>query len=143
MATFNKVDNWVLEMGRGANLNTDTFVLYLCTNANVPVQATTTGRTTGITNSTGGYAETDIQNTWTEASGTGTLNVGGAGNDVVYTATGAGFGPFQHAVIMDDTLTTPVADPVVCWHDYGSTITLVAAGETFTWNSDGTLFTIS
>jgi hypothetical protein len=54
--------------------------------------------------------------------------------DVVITATAGGIGPFRYAVIYNDTSAT---DLLVCYFDYGSSITL-AAGETLTVDFDGT-----
>lgn len=55
--------------------------------------------------------------------------------DVVFTATGA-VGPFEWAVLYNDTPTSP-ADPLILFWDYGSAISL-ATGETFTWDADPT-----
>lgn len=55
--------------------------------------------------------------------------------DVVFTASGS-MGPFRYTVFYNDTPTSP-ADPLIMYHDYGSSITL-ASGETFTWDADAT-----
>ena len=60
--------------------------------------------------------------------------------DVTFTAT-TGFGPFRYAVMCNDTPTSP-ADPLICYWDYGSSITL-AAGETFTVDLGSTILTIA
>jgi hypothetical protein len=60
--------------------------------------------------------------------------------DLTLTATGS-VGPFRYVVIYDDTPTSP-ADPLVCWYDYGSSITL-ANGETFVIDFGANLFTLS
>ena len=52
--------------------------------------------------------------------------------DVVFTATGS-MGPFQYAVLYDDTATN---DELIGWWDYGSPVTLAAA-DTFTVDFDG------
>lgn len=63
--------------------------------------------------------------------------------DKVFTASGGSIGPFRYAVIYDDTTSSP-AKPLLCWFDYGSSITL-ADTETFTVDFDGTngLYTLS
>lgn len=55
--------------------------------------------------------------------------------DVVFTASGS-VGPFRYTVFYNDTPTSP-ADPLILYHDYGSSITL-ASGETFTWDASAT-----
>jgi hypothetical protein len=82
----------------------------------------------------------DVQNDWAEAGGTATLT----GVDVVWTGTGAGpaaFGPLQYIPLYNDTPTSP-ADPLVCWWDYGSSIT-VNTGETFTVDFGANIFTLA
>ena len=64
----------------------------------------------------------------------GTVKV--AGGDVVFTAAGGTIGPFQYAVLYDDTPTSP-ADPLVAWWAYTSSVTL-NSGETFTVDFDAT-----
>jgi hypothetical protein len=70
------------------------------------------------------YAAADITNGWSESSGTGTMTA----TDVVITAQGGTVGPFRYVVIYNDT---HASDALMCWWDYGSSITL-ADGETFT-----------
>lgn len=53
--------------------------------------------------------------------------------DVVFTATAGGFGPFRYAVLYNNTATN---DELIGWWDYGSSITLVNSGETFTVDMD-------
>ena len=54
--------------------------------------------------------------------------------DVTITASGGAIGPFRYAVVYNDTAAT---DELICWHDYGSSISL-NSGETFTWDADAT-----
>ena len=62
--------------------------------------------------------------------------------DLVLTASGA-VGPFRYVVVYNDTPTSP-ADPLICWYDHGSSISL-ASGDTFTidWDSAQGVLTIS
>lgn len=53
--------------------------------------------------------------------------------DLVLTASGA-VGPFRYVGVYNDTAAT---DPLICWYDYGSSISL-ANGETLTVDFDGT-----
>jgi len=76
---------------------------------------------------TGGYTAGGNTTTITESTTSGTAKI--VGSNVVFTATGA-LGPFQYAVMYNDTQTVP-AKPLVCWWDYGSSITM-ANTETLT-----------
>ena len=62
--------------------------------------------------------------------------------DVVFTASGGTIGPFQYAVLYNDTPTSP-ADPLIGWWDYGSARTL-QSGESFTvdFNASTGVFTL-
>jgi hypothetical protein len=55
-------------------------------------------------------------------------------NDALITATAGGIGPFRYVIIYNDTSAT---DLLIAYYDYGSSITLVNADETFTINCDG------
>lgn len=56
------------------------------------------------------------------------------GNDLVFTAT-TGFGPFQYAVLYNNTAGSAAARPLIGWWSYGSAVTLLAL-ETFTVDLD-------
>ena len=58
----------------------------------------------------------------------GTVDVTTAAT-VVWNATGS-VGPFQYVVCYNDTPASPL-DPLICWWDYGSGVTL-SNGESFT-----------
>jgi len=135
MAAYNKFQDFVEQLGLGQhNLNTDTLKVYLSNHQ--PLAADTViGDIAEITAQNGYPAGgTDIQNVWSEAAGTGTL----AGTDVVFTGTGD-FGPFQFAVIYNDT---NASDRLVCWWDYGSAITIHDT-ETFTVDFAAAILTIA
>jgi hypothetical protein len=136
MAVYNKFEDFVEALGLGEhNLNTDTLKVYL-SNATPSASADADKADLAeITNENGYTAPVDIQNVWSEASGTGTL----AATDVVVTASGGTVGPFRYAVIYNDTHST---DGLVCWWDYGSSITL-QDGETFTVDFGASVFTIA
>lgn len=61
------------------------------------------------------------------------------GTDVVWTASGGTIGPFRYTIAYNDTPTSP-ADPLICYWDYGSSITL-QDGETFTTDFGANVFT--
>jgi hypothetical protein len=133
MATYNKIEAWVGVLG--ANLNTDTFKVYL-TNATPSASADSLKADLAeITNENGYTAPVDITNSFSEAGGTGTM----LAVDVVITASGGTVGPFRYAVIYDDTL---AGDPLMCWVDYGSSITLQDT-DSFTVDFGASLNTVT
>jgi hypothetical protein len=134
MATYNKFNAWAENMVEAANLGTDQFVVAL-TNT-LPVA--TNSVLADITQIT--YTNLSSRNiTTTSASQTsGTFSLVLA--DLTLTASGA-VPTFRYVVIYDDTVTSP-ADPLVCWFDYGSSITM-ASGETFTLDFGANLFTLT
>jgi hypothetical protein len=124
MASYNKFESFVHVLGLGDHhLDTDTFNLYVTNNAPSASADDVKADLAGATEENG-YAAADITNTWAEASGTGTMGA----TDVVITASGGTVGPFRYVVIYNDT---HASDALMCWWDYGSSITL-ADGETFT-----------
>lgn len=118
MATYNKFQDFVEALCLGEhNLNTDTLKVYL-SNA-VPSASADADKTdlAEIANGNGYAAPVDIQNAMSESGGTATVTA----VDVTITASGGSVGPFQYAVIYNDTHAT---DGLVCWYDYGSALTL-------------------
>jgi len=136
MASFNKFQGFVGYLGLGAlNLNTDTLKVYLTNNAPSASGDDVLTDLEGIT-AEHGYTAADTTNTYSEASGTGTLGA----TDVLWTASGGSFGPFRYVVLYDDT---HASDVLIGWWDYGSSIT-VNTGETMTVDFDaGGILTIS
>lgn len=138
MATATKFEGFVGYLGLAAvNLNTDLFEVYL-TNATPSASADDVKADLAeITNENGYTAPVDITNTYSEASGTGTM----VAVDVVITASGGTVGPFRYAAIFDDTVASPVVDPLMCVYDYGSALTL-QDGESFTVDFGATFATL-
>jgi hypothetical protein len=145
MAAYVKIADWVENMVENADLESDTFKVAL-SNTNPTAEAPTapTGDGDGIlanvTEVTGGMsagARTLTKVTSTQTGGTYKFDF----NDLVMTAT-ASVGPFRWVYIYDDTVTSP-ADPLVCYFDYGSSITLLNTETlTITFNASG-LFTVA
>jgi hypothetical protein len=77
---------------------------------------------------------TDVQNDVTEVAGVMSCT----GVDVVWTASGAGFGPFRYVVLYNDT---HASDALIGYWDYGAAITLTAP-EPFTTDFGSSLFTL-
>lgn len=136
MATYNKFQAWPDAMVESANLATDVFTVAL-TNT-LPVA--TNSVLTDITQITYTNLSSRVITTTSSSQTSGTYRLILA--DLTLTATGA-VGPFRYVVIYDDTPTSP-ADPLVCWYDYGSAVTM-ASGDTFVIDFDGTngLFSIT
>ena len=136
MAAFNKFDCAVGDIGLKLHqLNTDTLKVYL-TNA-TPVVGNTVYNTPADLATSGGYTAggQDVTNTWTQAGGLWTLAIGA---DLVWTGSGAGFGPFRYAVLYNDTA---AAKNLIGWWDYLSSIS-VLLNETFTFDMTTSLFTL-
>lgn len=140
MATYNKFQQFVEDLGKGVHqlhAAGHTLKVYL-TNATPDAAANAVKADLAeITNENGYTAPEDIANDYTESGGTGTLT----GTDVIISASGGTVGPFRYAVIYNDTPTSPV-DPLVCWWDYGSSITL-QDGESFTVDFGASILTIA
>ena len=134
MATFNKFNAFVEHLAEGVhNLQSHTLKVMLTNTAPVAtnsVRADLTEIAAGNGYTAGGTAASVTSSAQT--SGTYKLVLG----DVVFTASGGSIGPFRYAVLYNDTPTSP-ADPLICWWDYGSALTL-ANGETFNWDADPT-----
>ncbi len=140
MATYNKFQQFAEDLGKGVHqlhAAGHTLKAYL-TNA-TPDAALDAVKAdlAEITNENGYTAPVDIQNDYTESGGTGTLT----GVDIEITASGGTVGPFRYVAIYNDDPTSP-ADPLVCWWDYGSSITL-QAGEKFTIDFGASILTIA
>jgi len=135
MATYNKFQDFVEQLGLGVhNLNTHTLKVYL-SNEQPLVTDTVKANIAEITDEHGYPAGgSDITNVWSEASGTGTLT----GTDVVFTASGGSFGPFQFAVIYNDDV---AGDPLVCWWERATPLTCEDT-DTFTTDFGASIFTM-
>ena len=137
MATYNKFRAFVEHTAEKVhNLGSDQLVVALCAAANAPVN--TNSVLADLTQIS--YTNLSSRNLTTassaQSSGTYTLDL----NDLTLTASGGSVATFRYVVVYNDTPTSP-ADPLICWFDYGSDVTL-ASGEslTITFNASG-LFT--
>ena len=110
-------DAWVLHdkakeyMGDATiDLDADTFKVALASSASNAATTSVNG-IASLTNevSGNGYAQVTLGSvTWNESAGTVTFDSG----DAVYTASGGSI-TARFAVLYDDTVTTPVADPII------------------------------
>lgn len=134
MAAYNKFQDYVEQLNKAVHdWSTHTFKAAL---SNTAPAATDTVLATGgahpppaATNgyAAGGQALDGV--TLSEAAGTAKLVI----TDEVFTAAGGNLGPFRYVIIYNDTA---AGDPLVCYFDYGSSITL-ADTETFTIDFSG------
>lgn len=132
MATYNKFNAWAETMVEAANLGSDQFVVAL-TNTAPSAANSVLADITQIS-----YTNLSSRNLTTSSSSQtgGTYSLALA--DLTLTASGS-VGPFRYVVIYDDTV---AGDPLVCWYDYGSSITL-AASETLDIDFGANLFTLT
>lgn len=137
MATYNKFQDYAEQVNKGVhNWSAHTFKAALSNTAPVATNTVLADITqissgNGYTAGAGGGLTLDSV-TLTESAGTAKLTIA----DEVFTASGGSVGPFRYVVIYNDSAASP-ADALVCWYDYGSSITL-ADTETFTIDFDAT-----
>lgn len=144
MAAYNKFNQFVEDMAEGVhNLGTGALTFALTAAANAPVA------TNSVLANLTEIAYTNLStrvittNTSSQTSGTYTLSL----VDHTLTASGGSVAAFRYLVVYNDTPTSP-ADPLICWFDYGSDLTL-ADGESLNVDfgndggPNGALFTLS
>lgn len=134
MATYTKFQDYVEQLSKAVhNWSAHTFKACL---TNTAPNATDTGFaniteiSAGNGYSAGGMTLDSV--TLSEASGTAKVVIA----DEVLTASGGSIGPFRYVAVYNDTATSP-ADALVCYFDYGSSITLLN-GESLTLDFDPT-----
>lgn len=137
MAAYNKFQDYVEQVNKAVhNWSTHTFKVVFSNTApaatnTVLADITQISNGGGYTGGAGGGLTLDTV-TLSETTGTAKVTIA----DEVFTATGASVGPLRYTPIYNDSATSP-ADALVCWYDYGSSVTL-ADTETFTWDFDAT-----
>lgn len=137
MASFNLINDWLANMVEDADLESDQFVVALSNTAPGAETTPPTGDGDGILGNVTEVSYTNCSSrliTTTSSGQTGgtyTLIL----QDIILTASGGTVGPFRYVYIYDDTVATPV-DPLICYYDYGSSITL-NDGETLQIDFDG------
>lgn len=139
-ATFNKFDDFSQQLAKGNhNFGSDVFKVALTNVLPVSAQVSLDLVTNNVApTNTLGYSPTATTVTVSDSSGTTTVQ----GTQVVFTASGGAIGPFQYAILYNDTASPKY---VIGWFNYASSISL-ADTETFTVkfnnSSPGTLFTL-
>lgn len=138
MAAYNKINQFVQDLAHKVhNLSSDQCVVALCAAANAPVATNTVlANLTQIS-----YTNLSSRNltVTTSAHSSGTFTQLFA--DLVLSASGGAVATFRYVVIYNDTPTSP-ADPLICWYDYGSNLTL-ASGESLTIDFTTSTFTLA
>ncbi len=133
MAAYNKIQVFVENLAEKVhNLQADALTVALTATANAPVA--TNSILTDITQISYTNLSARVLTVSSSAHTSGTYKLVIA--DLVLTASGGSVAAFRYIVIYNDTPTSP-ADPLICWFDYGSSLTL-ADGETLTLDFDGT-----
>lgn len=140
MAAFTKFTCFATDLGLKLHqLNTDTIRVHLTNH--LPVAGADTVYSPAGTGNTNGPDDLATGGGYTE-DGEDTANTYSAGNcagtDVTFTAT-TGFGPFQWAVIYNDTA---AAKNLIGWWEYPAPVTLLAL-ETFKVDFGATMFTVT
>jgi hypothetical protein len=137
MATYNKFEVFVEDLLSGVHNFTaagDAFEVYL-SNATPSASGDSVKADLAEISTGNGYTgAVDIANDVSRTGGTASVTA----TDVTITATGA-VGPFRYVAVFNETATD---DPLVCWWDYGSSISL-ANGETFTIDFGSSVFTLA
>jgi hypothetical protein len=138
MATYVKFNQFIEDVHKGVhNFTSDstcTLTVALCAAANAPVAGNSVlGDLTQVSYTN---LSSRVITGITAEQVTGTLSL--TATDLVLTASGA-VATFRYVVIYNDDPTSP-ADPLICFFDHGSDVTL-ANGETYTIDIPTNLFT--
>lgn len=140
-SSFAKFDAFAEHVSEGVhNLGSDTLKVLLTNDVPSGGSDAVRADLTSELSTGGGYTSGGTAVTVTDSSQTaGVYSL--VANNVVFTATSGGIGPFRYAVLYNDTPTSP-ADPLIGYYDYGSSIT-VNDGETFTVEFGETVLTLT
>ncbi len=138
MATGQKFTQFAVDLGlKVHNLDTDVLKIMLTNSApsvSNTIKANITEISAGNGYTAGGFDATGV---WSLVGGVGQLVC----TDVVITASGGAIGPFQYAVLYNDTQTSPAKPLMVFWNN-GSPIT-VNDTESVTLDFASTTITVS
>ena len=131
MASFTKVNDFVVNLANAMDLDGDTLVVAL-SNTDPTSGTDVTADGNGVLANISQISYTNLSSrtlanvTSAQTSGTYKLSA----DDLTLTASGGSVAAFRYIVIFDDTITSP-ADPVIGYYDYGTSLTL-NDGDTFT-----------
>jgi len=125
MATFNKINDFVVNAVHNMDLESDQLVVALSNTAPGSEVTPPTGDGDGVLANVTQITYTNLSSrnlttsSSSQTSGTYKLVIA----DLTLTSSGGSTGPFRYIYIYNDTVTTP-ADPLVGYYDYGSSLTL-------------------
>lgn len=126
MAAYNKFQDFTEQLIRGTHdFDAHVFKVYL-SNAVPSASADLIKTDLAEITAQNGYPAGGTATTVSVSESGGTTTV--SGTEVVFTAAGGSVGPFQYAVLYNDTATN---DNLIAWWDYGAPVTLNDT-ETFT-----------
>lgn len=131
MASFTKVNDFVVNLANAMDLDADTLVVAL-SNTDPTSGTNVVSDGNGVLANISQISYTNLSSrtlanvTSTQTSGTYKLSA----DDLTLTASGGSVAAFRYIVIFDDSVTSP-ADPVIGYYDYGTSLTL-NDGDTFT-----------
>ena len=147
MATFGKINDWVLNLHKGVDFDTDTLKLAFSNTA--PASETTNPTSDGngvlanvtqisYTNWTDDLTTdrtlTGANVSISQTSGTFTLDYTA---DITITASGGSIASWRYFYLYDDTPISP-ADPLICYWDHGAAISLASGDSaTIAFNASG------
>lgn len=132
MASFNKVNDFVVNAVHNMDLESDQVVVALSNTAPGSESSDPSADGNGILGNITEISYTNCSSrnvttsSSTQASGTYKLVLA----DLTLTASGGAVGPFRYIYLYDDTVTSP-ADPIIGYYDYASSLTL-NDGDSFT-----------
>jgi len=131
MASFNKVNDFVVNAVHNMDLASDTLAVALTNTAPGSESSNPTSDGLGIV---GNLTQISYSNCSSRTLTTSSSSQSGGVYklvvaDLTLTASGT-VGPFRYIYIFDDTVTSP-ADPIIGYYDYGTSLTL-NNGDTFT-----------
>jgi hypothetical protein len=125
MATFNKVNDFVVNAVHNMDLESDQVVVALSNTAPSSESSDPSSDGNGILGNVTEIAYTNLSSrnvtttSSTQTSGTYKLVL----TDITLTSSGGSTGPFRYVYLYNDTVATP-ADPLIGYYDYGSSLTL-------------------
>ena len=131
MASFTKVNDFVVNLANAMDMDADTLIVAL-SNTDPTSGTDVTADGNGILANISQISYTNLSSrtltnvSSTQTSGTYKLTA----DDLTLTASGGSVAAFRYIVIYNDTVTSP-ADPVIGYYDYGTSLTL-NDGDTFT-----------
>lgn len=132
MASFNKVNDFVVNAVHNMDLESDQIVVALSNTAPSSETSNPTADGNGVIGNVTEIAYTNCSSrnvtTTSSSQSSGTYKL--VLTDLTLTASGGSVGPFRYIYLYNDTVASP-ADPIIGYYDYASSLTL-NDGDSFT-----------